>query len=144
MRCVWSEAITTAKGTELVFFPPDRQLGLGETAFSSELARQKVWVGSLLPYEQAAQVFQRIGKRRVGATSIWEQVQRHGPQLQAYSEYQQEQVSIERVVLPGYDLDVRKGIRLNGGMVHIREEGWKEFKVGTVRGYSAGAGQRHR
>lgn len=42
-------------------------------------------------------------------------------QLQAYSEHQQEQVSVERVVLPGYDLDVRKGISLDGGMVHIRE-----------------------
>lgn len=107
-------------------------MGLGGTAFSPELARQMVWVGSLLPYEQASQVFKRIGKRLVGATSIWEQVQRHGPRLQAYSKQQQEQVSIERVVLPGYDLDVRKGISLDGGMVHIRGEGWKEFKVGTV------------
>lgn len=68
----------------------------------------------------------------MGATSIWEQVQRHGPRLQAYRKQQQEQVSIERVVLPGDDLDVRKGISMDGGMVHIRGEGWKEFKVGTV------------
>jgi hypothetical protein len=91
-----------------------------------------VWMGSLLPYEQAEQVFRRIGKRLVCATSIWEQVQRHGPRLKAYSDQQQEQVGVERVVLPGYDLDVRKGVSMDGGMVHLREEGWKEFKVGTV------------
>lgn len=30
-------------------FPLDHRLGLGESAFSPELARQMVWAGSLLP-----------------------------------------------------------------------------------------------
>ena len=105
---------------------------LSKTAFSPELSRQMVWLAGVLPYEQAAEVFERIGKRLVCSTSIWEQTQRHGPRLKSYSDHQQELVSVERVVLPGYDLDVRKGISMDGGMMHIREEGWKEFKVGTV------------
>jgi hypothetical protein len=91
-----------------------------------------VWLAGMLPYEQAEQVFERIGKRLVSATSIWEQVEQHGPRLQAYIEHQQDMVRIGRVVLPGNDLDIRKGGSLDGGMVHIREEGWKEFKMGTV------------
>lgn len=92
-----------------------------------------VWLSGLLPsYEDGAQVFARIGKRLIGATTMWEQVQRHGPRLTAYQEAQQERTRPERVVLPGHDLDLRKGVSLDGGMVHIRGEGWKEMKVGTV------------
>ena len=107
-------------------------MGLTSSAFSPEMARQMVWLAGMLPYKQAEEVFERIGKRLVSATSIWEQVAVHGPRLQSYVEQQQELVSIERVVLPGHDLDIRKGISIDGGMVHIREEGWKEFKMGTV------------
>lgn len=117
---------------EKAFFPLDEKLQLGKTSFSPELTRQMVWLSSLLPYGQASEVMKRIGKRLIGATSMWEQVQRHGPRLKAYVEAQQERVSVERVVLPGNDLDIRKGVSMDGGMVHIQGEGWKEFKVGTV------------
>ena len=34
--------------------------------------------------------------------------------------------------LKNINLDIRKGVSMDGGMVHLRDEGWKEFKVGTV------------
>jgi hypothetical protein len=48
--------------------------------------------------------------------------------------WQQEHVSYERVVLdePSSDPHNVKSVSLDGGMVHIRDEGWKEFKVGSV------------
>jgi hypothetical protein len=51
--------------------------------------------------------------------------------LKAYREQQQAQVQPERVVLPeaAHDHQQRKGISMDGGMVHLRGEGWKEFKV---------------
>jgi hypothetical protein len=93
-----------------------------------------VWLSGLLPYEQCRAVFEEIGERLIPASSIWRQTQRHGQRLQAYVEYQREQVSIERVVLPNvrYDHDQRKAVSLDGGMVNIRNEGWRELKVGTV------------
>jgi hypothetical protein len=41
---------------------------------------------------------------------------------------------VERVVLPDacHDHSRRKGINLDGGMVNIRDEGWKEFKMGAI------------
>jgi hypothetical protein len=88
----------------------------------------------LLPYEQAKQVFERIGHRRIATWSIWRQTQKYGEQLEAYVKRQQEHVSMERVVLPppGCDHAERKGVSMDGGMVNVRNEGWKEFKVGTV------------
>lgn len=93
-----------------------------------------VWLSGLLPYEQCEQVFAHIGERMVPASSIWRQTQRHGERLQTYVEQQREQVSVERVVLPEmrYDHDQRKGVSLDGGMVNIRGEGWRELKVGAV------------
>lgn len=120
------------KAAIAAFFPLDRHLRLTETAFSPQLTRQMGWLAGMLPYGQAEEVFARIGNRHIGATSIWEQVRRYGPRLKAAVDERQTHVAPERVVLPGYDLDIRKGVSLDGGMVHIRGEGWKEMKVGTV------------
>ena len=93
-----------------------------------------VWVSGLVPYGQAKQVFERIGHRRIPAWSLWAQTRQHGKRLEAYVKRQQEHVGVARVVLPppGCDHRQRKGVGMDGGMVHIRGEGWKEIKVGTV------------
>lgn len=94
-----------------------------------------VWLaGAMQSYGQASEVFKRIGHRHIPKTSIWRQVEIYGERLKDYVEDQQQHVSLERVKLPavGHDHPQRKGISLDGGMVHIRGEGWKEFKAGTV------------
>jgi hypothetical protein len=93
-----------------------------------------VWLSGLLPYEQCCAVFEEIGERMIPASSIWRQTQRHGERLQAYVAHQREQISIERIVLPDqrYDHDRRKGVSIDGGMMNIRGEGWRELKVGAV------------
>ncbi|HEC22474.1 MAG TPA: hypothetical protein ENI95_06115, partial [Chloroflexi bacterium] len=94
-----------------------------------------VWLaGVASSYQQAAAIFERVGQRHIPASSIWRQVKQAGEKLQAYVEHQQELVSVERVKLPapGKDHFQQKGVSMDGGMVHIRGEGWKEIKVGAV------------
>ena len=93
-----------------------------------------VWLSGLLPYEQAAEVLERIGHRQVPVASIWRQTQEYGERLKLRVEHQREVSSIEHTVLPPAGLDHRqpKGISMDGGKVHLREEGWKEVKVGVV------------
>lgn len=116
------------------FFPLDRRWGLNETLYSPELARQMVWVSGLVPYGQACQVFERIGHRQMPRWSLWAQTQQHGERLKSYVDQQQAHVGVERVVLPppGQDHGQPKAVSMDGGMVHIRGEGWKEFKAGAV------------
>jgi len=116
------------------FFPLDKRWGLTRSVYSPERARQMVWLSSLVPYEQAAQVFERIGHHSTPSASIWRQAQQHGERLKEHSERQQDFVRVERIVLPppGQDHRERKGGSMDGGMVHIRGEGWKEMKVGAV------------
>lgn len=88
----------------------------------------------MLPYEQAAEVFERIGQRVIPRMSLWRQSRRHGERLRAYQEHQRAMVSVERVELPDSRVDhhQQKGLSLDGGMMNIRGEGWKEFKTGVV------------
>jgi hypothetical protein len=93
-----------------------------------------VWLSALLPYQKAEETFARIGNRSVPSTNIWRQAQNQGKRLKQNAENHQRQVNIERIVLDDKQLDHRqpKGISIDGGMVNIRGEGWKEFKAGTV------------
>lgn len=98
------------------------------------MAKDMVWLGGLLPYEQAVKVFSRIAHRSVPRISIWRENQAHGERMKAYLDREQERVKPERVVLPppGQDHERPIGISMDGGMVNIKGEGWKEIKVGAV------------
>jgi len=94
-----------------------------------------VWLSGMVgSYKAAAAVFERVAKRAIPGVSVWRQTRRHGERLKAHHERKQEQVRPERVVLPGaaHDHHQRKGVSMDGGMVNVRGEGWKEFKVGSV------------
>jgi len=93
-----------------------------------------VWLSGLLPYAQCVEVFERIGHCRIGVSSLWRRVQAHGEQLLEATRHQQAQVSPERVQLgaAANDHEVVKGVSMDGGMVHIRGDVWKELKVGAV------------
>jgi hypothetical protein len=117
-----------------VIFPLDEQLKLTGSGFSHNLSKQMVWLSGLLPYDQCEQVMARIGERYVSDSSIWRQSQWYGARLEAEVEHQRQQVSVERIQLPDarHDHDQRQAVSMDGGMVNIRGEGWRELKVGTV------------
>jgi hypothetical protein len=96
------------------------------------MAQQMVWLSGLLPYEQCREVFERIGKVILGSSSVWRYTQAYGEKLKHQLEQQRSQHNIGQVRLAGQDHDRQKGISLDGGMVNIRGEGWKEMKVGAV------------
>lgn len=93
-----------------------------------------VWLSGLLPYQQCESVFAEIGELWISASSIWRQTAHHGARLQNAVETQRDQVSVERIQLPDskHDHTQRKGVSMDGGMVNIRDEGWRELKVGAV------------
>jgi DNA-directed RNA polymerase subunit RPC12/RpoP len=116
------------------FFPLDEQWYLNESAYSREMARKMVWLTGLLPFKQCQAVFLEIAGRIVPSSSIWRQGQRYGRKLWATQQEQTEQVSVERIRLPDaqHDHAQKKGISMDGGMVNVREEGWREVKVGAA------------
>ncbi len=116
------------------FFPLDERWGVGQSVYSPARVKQMVWLAGRLTYAEAVQAFERIGHAAIPATAIWRETQTHGERLRRYIQRQQEHLAVERVVLPpaGQDHHQRLGLSLDGGKMHIRGEGWKEFKLGTV------------
>lgn len=116
------------------FFPLDRRWEITDGVYSPECAKQMVWVATQVPYEAAAEMFVRLARRPVPVDAIWDETQRHGERLKSYVTEHAKQVAVERVSLPpaGADHNRPLGVSLDGGMLHIRGEGWKEFKTGTV------------
>jgi hypothetical protein len=87
-------------------------------------------------FAQAARILQEIGQVSISRCSIWRRDQVWGAQFQALEETERAQANAlpeqwqppSRAVVP----DQRMGIAMDGMMVHIREEGWKELKTGVV------------
>lgn len=109
-------------------------MGLDKGSLSPVLARDVVWLSGLVTYAQVSQVLQRVGSYSIPTTTLWERVQQEGERLVVEQTRQQGQVSLERTQWEHqrYDSQLRKGVSLDGGMVNIRGEGWKELKVGVV------------
>jgi hypothetical protein len=80
------------------------------------------------------QVFKRIGHRGIPPSHVWRETQTCGERLRAEAERQRATVAPERTVLEDEREDhvLPKEVSMDGGMVHIRGEGWKEFKAGVV------------
>lgn len=92
------------------------------------------WLSGLVPFTQVQQILCDVGQLHLGRTSIWEQVQSHGERLQTYVEGEQSSMSVERTRWDSqqYEPKMTRCISMDGGMVCLREEGWKEMKVGLV------------
>ncbi len=90
-------------------------------------------MSGLLPFAQAAAVLGQVGQVTVSETTIWRLVQQWGGQFQAQEEQEREQAQAIPTAPPvGEELPDRLGVAADGAMVYVREEGWKELKVGCV------------
>jgi len=86
-----------------------------------------------LPYEQARAVVERFGGQTVAVSSLWRATQRHGERL--FEAEQARQASAQVAATPSprrVDATKPKSLSMDGGMVHIRGEGWKEMKVASI------------
>lgn len=121
----------------MVFFPLDRQLNVVDRNWSESLIREAVWLSGISEsYERAEEVLRRIGKHEMSDSTIWNHVKKRGIKLQEAEEERKARATAlprigERPRQPSLGAD-RMGVAMDGGMVHVRDEGWKEFKAGAV------------
>lgn len=104
--------------------------------WSAELARQSVWLSGLVAFEDAACILQEIGQVSTSKSSVWRLAQKWGKEFQVEEERQAEaahRLPEHGPIIPGEENgQIRMGTSMDGAMMFILEEGWKEFKVGTV------------
>jgi len=102
--------------------------------YSSQFAYQMVWLSGHVSFAVAHQIFEQLAQVSIGTSTIWEQTQEYGERLVEYEASQQRHTSVERTRWNQHQYDpfLKRCLSIDGGMIHIREEGWKEFKVGLV------------
>lgn len=98
---------------------------------SPAVDRLAVWLGGQFSFGQVSAVLADVGQIHLSASSIWRRVEQYGEQL---VEYERQATAAANVVLqPGRARhDQPMGVGVDGWMVHLREEGWKEVKTGAV------------
>jgi dihydroneopterin aldolase len=113
----------------------DEQLGLEDTRYSPGLEKMMVWLsGTEKSFAHAEEVMRRIGHLQVSDSSIWRRKERWGKRIQEVEEAQRIQAntlgSAEAYQARMRGSQKRLGVSMDGTMVHIHKEGWKELKVG--------------
>lgn len=118
------------------FFPLDEQLQLWEQHWSEQVAKQAVWLSGLVEFEDAADILAKVGQIAMSDTSVWRRTQIWGERCQAVEVSQQAAASAlppASQIVPGEAPQAkRQGAAMDGAKVNIRQEGWKELKVGCV------------
>lgn len=117
------------------FFPLDQQLKVSGGQ-SERVERLAVWLSGLVPFARAAEILKEVGQINCSRGTVWEQTKQWGEQFQAVETKAQELASLidmKNGVVPGeMQENKRMGVSMDGGMINIRGEGWKETKIGCV------------
>lgn len=107
---------------------------LWEAHWSEQIAKQAVWLSGLVTFEQAGEILRKIGGVDISTQSVWRRVEKWGKQFEAVEKMQQVKAYDfeERVEIDPNKSLGQMGAAMDGTMIHIREEGWKELKAGSV------------
>lgn len=119
------------------FFPLDGQLELRGRDWSEGLEREAVWLSGAVPsYEMVAEILRRVGQMEMSQASIWRATQAAGERFEALAERERERaMCLAEQWAPPSRAEVkeqRMGVALDGAIIPLREEGWKEIKIGTI------------
>jgi hypothetical protein len=119
------------------FFPLDWQLELGESRRSEGLTREIAYLsGAVSSFRLVGEILARIGQIAVSDSSVWRCAQAAGSRFQAVEAQERTRATAlpEQWEPPSRAVvsDQRMGVSLDGATLHIREEGWKEVKLGVV------------
>lgn len=95
-----------------------------------------IWLSGIVDYRTAEEILTKVGQIAVSDSSVRRQAQVWGQSFQTIAETER----IRATVLPGRwgkpyrdtSAQGRMGVALDGSMVYIRQEGWKELKIGCV------------
>jgi hypothetical protein len=108
---------------------------LKDKRYSEGVVKERVWLGGAVDsFAEAEEVMARIGHMGVSDSSIWRRKEAWGEVFKAVEEREREEAntpagfeSFRQQVLGSAK---RMGMGMDGTKVHIRQEGWKELKVG--------------
>lgn len=101
------------------------------------MVKEAVWLSGVVDsYEEAEAVMSRVGHLFMSDSTIWRRVEKWGEQFVEVEQQRQQQANRlptrTELLRPTQQQTGCKGVSMDGAMVHILQEGWKELKVGCV------------
>jgi hypothetical protein len=97
------------------------------------VARQAVWLSGLMDFAQAAEALQELGQIAISASSVWRLSEEWGEKIRQQEEIRREKgQAMAAVAKRALGQPERLGIAMDGAMLYIRGEEWKEFKIGCT------------
>jgi hypothetical protein len=108
-------------------------LKLHDKHWSEGVARLAVKYSGKQAYAEAAETLQEVGQIDISVKSVWRLVEHWGEALKAVEAKEEEQANHTPEMAVGGkpgDEDPRLGAAMDGAMIYIRDEAWKELKVG--------------
>jgi hypothetical protein len=104
--------------------------------WSEGLRKLAVWLDGLLTFGRAESVLAQVGQMLMSDTTAWRQAQRSGARARVVETVQRAAASAlperQRIVPGEAATQERLAATMDGAMIHIRGEGWKELKVGGI------------
>ena len=105
--------------------------------WSEGVLKLMVWLSGIVDYRTAEEILARVGQIAASDDSVWRQAQTWGESFQGI--FGKERIRAN-VLLPGRwgkpckeaEPKGRMGVAMDGSMIYILEEEWKELKVGCV------------
>jgi hypothetical protein len=109
---------------------------LKDQHWSESVAKRAVKYSGKLSYGEAAEALEELGQIEISPKSVWRLTQRWGEVLKAVEEREDIQANgtVDSLATGQVEeqQDVRMGASMDGTMIYIRGEEWKELKVGCI------------
>src|SRR5512135_191760 len=119
-----------------VFSPLDEQLRLREAHWSEGVMRLVTWLDGQGTFREVAEVLEQVGQIHLSSSTTWREGQHWGEAFQQAEQHQADTVhhlASRDEIMPGEaQSGERRGAAMDGAMMYILTEGWKEFKVGCI------------
>ncbi len=100
------------------------------------MAKHAVWLSGLVEFADAEAILGKIGHIAMSDSSVWRRVATWGERGRAVEAAQRATATalpLRREIVAGEVRQPRDmGVAMDGAKVHLRDEGWKELKVGCV------------
>lgn len=106
---------------------------LNDKHWSEWVAEKAVKYSAKLSYAEATEALQELGEIEIETSSVWRLTQKWGEKMKGM-EARAAQIANESLdpltSTPQEKKSGRLGASMDGTLIHLREEGWKELKVG--------------
>lgn len=90
------------------------------------------WLSGQVSFADAAEILEQVGGIQLSDSTTWRSTQGWGDKLKAQEQAQTTAAQQQPVETRQAVSEARLGAALDGVIVYVRKEGWKELKVGCV------------